>query len=236
MTLTSQSDLAVEVYSLDFDSEYLRDEEVLSAVHVYDTDGYYRSVPRLAGLYTPSQPTHNPVIPSQPVTTLSQICITLFSPRMIPFIQTPLQTPRYQPTSGQPLPEEISKVYAKQLADAEKEKAVSEGGIDAEGSTTNPSSVYHLGGIAEEPKYPPPPLRTTPAARDDDNHQDLVVVGPPLSGVTALAAKLSKKTGLPVYTIDEVLLEVANTASETGEGVTPANNQLPTANNQQPNS
>ena len=127
-------------------------------------------------------------------------------------------------------------MYAKQLADAEKEKAVSEGGIDAEGSTTNPSSVYHLGGIAEEPKYPPPPLRTTPAARDDDNHQDLVVVGPPLSGVTALAAKLSKKTGLPVYTIDEVLLEVANTASETGEGVTPANNQLPTANNQQPNS
>ena len=166
VTLTSQSDQAVEVYSLDFDTLYLRDEEVLSAVHVYDTDGYYRSAPRLA---------------------------------------------------GQPLPEEISKVYAKQLADAEKEKAVSEGGIDAEGSTSNASSVYHLGGISEEPKYNPPPLRTTPAARDEDNHQDIVVVGPPLSGVTALASKLSKKTGLPVYTIDEVLLEVANTASETGE-------------------
>ena len=54
VTLTSQSDVAVEVYSLDFDTEYLRDEEVLSAVHVYDTDGYYRSVPRLAGLKTTS--------------------------------------------------------------------------------------------------------------------------------------------------------------------------------------
>ena len=98
---------------------------------------------------------------------------------------------------------------------------MSEGGIDAEGSTANPSSVYHLGGIAEEePKYIPPPLRTTPAARDDDNHQDILVVGPPMSGVTALATKLSKKTGLSVYTIDEVLMEVANTASEIGEWCT----------------
>ena len=42
----------------------------------------------------------------------------------------------------------------------------------------------------------------------------MVVIGPPMSGVTTLANKLCKKTGLPVYTIDEVLLEVANTASE----------------------
>lgn len=49
VTLTSVCDEAVEVFSLDFDTEYLVEEEVLSTANVYGMHGIYRAGVRMAG-------------------------------------------------------------------------------------------------------------------------------------------------------------------------------------------
>ena len=49
VTLTSVCDEAVEIFSLDFDTEYLVEEEVLSAANVYGVHGIYRAGMRVAG-------------------------------------------------------------------------------------------------------------------------------------------------------------------------------------------
>lgn len=49
VTLTSVCDEAVEIFSLDFDTEYLVEEEVLSTANVYGVHGIYRAGVRMAG-------------------------------------------------------------------------------------------------------------------------------------------------------------------------------------------
>ena len=49
VTLTSVCDEAIEVFSLDFDSEYLMEEEILSTANVYGIYGIYRAGVRVAG-------------------------------------------------------------------------------------------------------------------------------------------------------------------------------------------
>jgi hypothetical protein len=62
-----------------------------------------------------------------------------------------------------------------------------------------------------------PPLRTKQGLRDSSMHQDIIVVGPPLSGVTTLANNLAKKLFVPVKTLDELFLDVA--LSDCDEGI-----------------
>lgn len=49
VTLTSVCDEAVEIFSLDFDTEYLVEEEVLSTANVFGMHGIYRAGVRMAG-------------------------------------------------------------------------------------------------------------------------------------------------------------------------------------------
>ena len=163
VTLTSHSDTAVEVYSLDFDEAYLREEEVLSAVtSIYDENGYYRCPVRLPG--------HS-------------------------------------------LSEEVDKAYQKLLEEQAKTK-----GDNAVGTYVSSAPAQGLG--EEEPRvFERPVLCMSPSARDENNHQDIVVVGPPLSGVSSIAHKLSKKTGPPVITVDQIVEGVAATDSDLGVAV-----------------
>lgn len=61
-----------------------------------------------------------------------------------------------------------------------------------------------------------PVLRVKEGFRDKGLHQDIVVVGPPLGGVSSLVQSLSKKLYLPVRSFDQMLLDVA--AAECVEG------------------
>jgi hypothetical protein len=54
VTLTSQCDVAVEVFSLDYDAVYLTEEQMLSAVNIYDAHGMYRAAVRGVGEGLPS--------------------------------------------------------------------------------------------------------------------------------------------------------------------------------------
>ena len=163
VTLTSHSDAAVEVYSLDFDEAYLREEEVLSAVtSIYDENGYYRCPVRLP---------------------------------------------------GHPLCEEVDKAHQKLLEDQAKAK-----GDNTSGGYVSTAPAQGLGD--DEPRvFDRPVLSASPSARDENNHQDIVVVGPPLSGVSSIAHKLSKKTGPPVVKVDEIVEGVAATDSNLGAAV-----------------
>ena len=49
VTITSVCDEATEVFSLDFDAEYLLEEEILSTANVYGIHGIYRASVRVAG-------------------------------------------------------------------------------------------------------------------------------------------------------------------------------------------
>ena len=49
VTLTSVCDEAIEVFSLDFDTEYLMEEEILCTANVYGIHGIYRAGVRVAG-------------------------------------------------------------------------------------------------------------------------------------------------------------------------------------------
>ena len=60
------------------------------------------------------------------------------------------------------------------------------------------------------------PLRTSKAPRDDNQHQDIIVVGPPISGVTTMSNHLGKKLSLTVSKFDAMLREVAQTDGEVG--------------------
>ena len=49
VTLTSQCESAIEIFSLDFNHTYLEEEEILGAISVYDSNGIYRTAVRNAG-------------------------------------------------------------------------------------------------------------------------------------------------------------------------------------------
>eukprot|EP00606_Chrysophyceae_sp_TOSAG23-5_P000584 GSChrysophyteH2.ASY1.ANO1.693.1 assembled CDS len=59
-------------------------------------------------------------------------------------------------------------------------------------------------------------LENGAAPRDEGKHQDIIVFGPPLSGVTTVANQLGKKLSLNVGKFDALLNEVALTDGEIG--------------------
>jgi hypothetical protein len=62
----------------------------------------------------------------------------------------------------------------------------------------------------------PAPIRTHPAPRDEEKHQDIVLIGPPISGMSVLADHLSKSLHLPVKFIDTLVEDVAGTTGNVG--------------------
>ena len=51
ITVTSACDIPLEFYSLDFDTVYKEEQQLLSAIDTYDQDGILRTEPREAGQY-----------------------------------------------------------------------------------------------------------------------------------------------------------------------------------------
>lgn len=81
----------------------------------------------------------------------------------------------------------------------------------AEGEATEEGTVEEIEEVFEDA-----PLRTETAPRDDRQHQDIIVVGPPLSGVSTMAHHLSKKLQLNLRKFDEILAEIALTGGDLG--------------------
>lgn len=162
VTVTNNSDIPVEIFSLDFDNVYKEEDAVLSMLDIYDgsTNIFRASV-------------------------------------------------RYP---GQSLPPEVMEAYERIKAAADKmaetiATSEEEGIIQPE---------VEDGDKAPENVLESPPIRNTQAPRDDGKHQDILVVGPPLLGVTSVANYLSRKLQLTVKKVDEMMLEVASTDHEIG--------------------
>ena len=109
----------------------------------------------------------------------------------------------------------MDKAYQKLLEEQAKLKGDTAGGIHI----ATAQAQQGLGEEEEARVFDRPVLHMGPSARDENNHQDIVVVGPPLSGVSSIAQKLSKKTGPPVFKFDEIVESVAATDSDLGVAV-----------------
>ena len=160
VTLTSQSDMPVEIYSLDFDKAYLSEEEMLGVVNIFDSRGLYRATVR---------------------------------------------------HPGEGLPSPVLACYARAVSDQERERKRTEGNED--------DASLLLGGNSDnldDVPFLPPPLRVQPAPRDKFQNQDVLVLGPPLTGCSSIAQQLGRKLHLIVRNIDEILQEVAGTDGEYG--------------------
>lgn len=161
VTLISESDIAVEVFSLDFDKAYLLEEEMLGVANIFDGKGLYRATVR------------NP---------------------------------------GDGLPSPVLACYARIVSDQERERKRAEGEeedlipITLDGRIDKPEDVLFI----------PPPLRVQPAPRDQYQNQDVLVLGPPLTGCTSISQQLGRKLHLVVRDIDEILHEIAGTDGEYG--------------------
>jgi hypothetical protein len=62
-----------------------------------------------------------------------------------------------------------------------------------------------------------PIIRAREGYRDRNLHQDIIVVGPPMGGVSTLAENVSKKLYIPLRTFDTMLLDVSKTEGEMGK-------------------
>jgi hypothetical protein len=51
VTIHNDSDIPIEIYSLDFDTIYREEEAILSAINVYDENSKFATLPRLNALF-----------------------------------------------------------------------------------------------------------------------------------------------------------------------------------------
>eukprot|EP01041_Mallomonas_annulata_P003640 gene3640-7257_t len=103
--------------------------------------------------------------------------------------------------AGDPLPQAILDAYKKTLA--------------------TPSSSIIAVEVAPEDTvekvgFEDPPIRVDGAPRDNNLQQDIIVVGPPLSGVTTHSKNLASKLQLPLKTIDQIIDDVASYGGTIG--------------------
>jgi len=162
VTLTNNSDVPVEFFSLDFDTVYKDEEAILSTLDIYDNStNIFRASVR------------NP---------------------------------------GQSLPPEVMAAYERIKAAADK---LSETIPSSEEGIVQPEEEANIDKPVENP-LEQAPIRSLPAPRDESKHQDILVVGPPLLGVTSVANYLSRKLQLTVKKVDDIVLEVATTDQEVG--------------------
>eukprot|EP01033_Poteriospumella_lacustris_P008315 gene8315-5998_t len=90
-------------------------------------------------------------------------------------------------------------------AEGDASAAGDAGGATGASATVTPSTGFEK-----------PPMRTREGYRDRNLHQDIIVVGPPLGGVTTLAESIAKKLFVPVRMFGQMLLDVATTDGEMG--------------------
>ena len=127
---------------------------------------------------------------------------------------------RSQPRlAGEALPEAVLAAVAAKEASAAAAAAAAalaaEGGEAADGAAVEAAIETPAASLEIAP------VRVAPGPRDSlpAMHQDILVVGPPLSGVTSVAHKLSKKLQLPVRKIDQMLQDVGRTSGPEGSTV-----------------
>ncbi|GMH58813.1 hypothetical protein TrST_g5240 [Triparma strigata] len=188
ITLTNESDKAVEVYSVDFDTNYLEEENILMKASGYGEDGV---------------------------------------------MQLPVRSP------GVPLPPHIMDENAKFVAKEQRqqkrdeaakqaqlaaEAAAADGGDPEEKSTdTTPPPVESDEEEEEEDDFglvpATPRWDMAPTARSEKKATDFIFVGPPLSGKSTIAAKLSKQFSYPIVTIDDTVDMLALKKSDLGRKV-----------------
>lgn len=123
---------------------------------------------------------------------------------------------------GQPLPFDVLDAYHRAL---EMKEAAGSTEADQLANAEGLQSGDHPNGpLGEEGqtrqvtmKLKPARLRLKTSYRDRNQHQDIVVIGPPKSGVSTIVQFLSRKLLLSIKTIDMMLLDVAGTDSELGK-------------------
>ncbi|RYH22951.1 hypothetical protein EON65_18485, partial [archaeon] len=142
-----------------------------------------------------------------------------------------LRTALRQP--GFPLPPEIMEAYhivQQNAAELEAEKIaaaaataaakppaeIKEG--ESEGNNEGSVEASPLGNSPRQSKMDlkVPILRTKPSYRDRNQHQDILIVGPPLTGASTAAQYLSKKLLVNIKQFDAMLQEVAECNGEVG--------------------
>jgi len=117
---------------------------------------------------------------------------------------------------GAPLCSEIMDCLAAMKA---KEQASVE---TKEGDIPDAASVAD----ASNDEFTAAPVRTGAAPRDSNQHQDIIVFGPPLSGVTSMSNQLGKKLSLNVGKFDALLNEVAFVSGDLGNAARRCNGTM----------
>ena len=164
VTLSNNSDVPVEIFSLDFDNGYKEEEAILSMLDIYESS------------------------------------TNIF--------RTSVRNP------GQPLPPEVMVAYERIKAITDKMAESTVIPTDDEVAAIVDEGVE--GNVLSGTVLEIAPIRTIAAPRDDSKHQDILVVGPPVLGVTSVANYLSRKLQLCVKKLDDLILEVASTDNEIG--------------------
>jgi hypothetical protein len=190
VTLTNESNKAVEVYSVDFDTAYKVEEEILIKASGYKEDGVMQLPVRLAG-----EPLASHILDEN--------------------------QKRLEKEERQRLKEEA---LQKKRAAAEEAAANGEAPADTDAAAEAAEEEDEFdeddemddsfGLVAATPRFEMP---TT--SRSESLSTDYLFVGPPLSGKTTVAKKLSARFGYPVLTLDAIVDEVVAKKSELGKKV-----------------
>ena len=202
VTLTSQCDFPIEIYSLDFNVEYLKEEEILNTINIYDNNGIYRTGVRNTG----------DNLPSTILTNYKRILLDKEREKK----KLELYEKEILEGSGNGNGNGNGN-------ENENENNSSGGiGIGTIGemkSIDKNDSIYSVENILDNEKnilLTTPPIRIQIAARDNNLHQDFIIFGLSLTGRTEISKKLSKKLHLIMRNIDEIIQEVGVTDSDMG--------------------
>ena len=189
VTVHNNSDVDVEFFSLDFDEQHKAEEAVLSQIGTYDEGGVLRTDVRGAG-----QP-----LPREVLEAHAQL-------------QAEAEAEAGHSGAGEEGGESAASAVAAegeegaQGADAEQSDAAAAAAAAAAASTAAVSAA-----ASTSPVLMSAALRSQPGPRDRKEHQDIVVFGPPLSGVTSHAQQMARRLQLPLRTVDQIVEEVAGT-------------------------
>jgi hydrocephalus-inducing protein len=189
ITISNPSDYSVEVFSLDFDTKYKEEEEVLSILDSYDKTGLLRTAIRSAGEPLPSE-----------VVRMSQEVKDRLAKQKADEVATKAAS-ETKSAEGAKSP--------KANAESKIESDTPVANEEINKSDENPLSAVPAEEEIVEKELLPPPSKTKATYRDKSLHQDIFVFGPPLLGVSTLATTLSKKLLIPLRKIDSLLLDVA---------------------------
>ena len=188
ITLTNESSKAVEVYSVDFDSAFKVEEEVLMKATGYKEDGVMLLPVRLAG------------------ESLAPHILEANEKRLAKEERLRLKEERIaaKQAAAEAAAADGTEISADDAAEAEEEEDEFD---DDEMDDT-------VGLVPATPRFE---MATT--SRSEGQSTDYLFVGPPLSGKTTIAKKLSSRFGYPVLTLDAVVDEIVVKKSELGKKV-----------------